>query len=157
MSCCSAKKASKAASAGFIMFPLLEVSVGKKAGAKAIPGLVAACWSDRRPLRCNAIKILPKMTQSLSDRLIKKYPNRRLYDTRHSVYITLSEVKELVRAQEAFTVVDARSGEDITRSILLQIIVEEEGKEAPLLSAALMSQLICCYGSAMQDVMGTYL
>ena len=97
------------------------------------------------------------MTQSFPDRLIKKYPNRRLYDTRHSVYITLSEVKELVRAQEAFTVVDARSGEDITRSILLQIIVEEEGKEAPLLSAALMSQLICCYGSAMQDVMGTYL
>src|SRR5690606_36333429 len=98
--CCSAKNAIETASAGFIMSALIEMSVGKSAGAKAIPRLVAACWPDHRPLRCNAIKILTKMTQTLSGRLIKKYPNRRLYDTRHSVYITLSEVKELVRAQE---------------------------------------------------------
>ena len=97
------------------------------------------------------------MTQSPLPRLIKKYPNRRLYDTQNSRYITLSEVKDLVLAQEAFAVADAKTGEDITRSILLQIIVEEEGKGPSLLSVALMSQLICCYGKAMQGVMGAYL
>lgn len=97
------------------------------------------------------------MTQSSPSRLIKKYPNRRLYDTQTSTYITLSEVKDLVLRQTSFSVVDAKTGEDITRSILLQIIVEEESRKQPLLSTALMSQLICCYGNTMQDVMGAYL
>ena len=97
------------------------------------------------------------MTESQTARLIKKYPNRRLYDTQNSTYITLSEVKGLVLSHLPFSVVDAKTGEDITRSILLQIVVEEEGQSQPLLSTALMSQLICCYGNAMQSVMGVYL
>ena len=65
-----------------------------------------------------------RMTET--QRLIKKYPNRRLYDTRTSAYITLADIKELVLQHENFTVVDAKSGEDLTRAILLQIILEEE-------------------------------
>ena len=68
-------------------------------------------------------------------RLIKKYPNRRLYDTRTSTYITLADVKELVLAHEDFQVVDAKSGEDLTRSILLQIILEEEAGGAPMFTS----------------------
>ena len=92
-----------------------------------------------------------------AERLIKKYPNRRLYDTRTSTYITLPEVKEMVLANETIIVTDAKTGEDLTRSILLQIIIEEEGKGAPLFSTALLSQLIRYYGDAMQGVMGSYL
>lgn len=94
---------------------------------------------------------------SASQRLIKKYPNRRLYDTSLSSYISLSDVKTLVSAQQSFIVVDAKSGEDLTRSILLQIIVEEEGRGSPLFSTELLSQIIRHYGDAMQSVMGTYL
>lgn len=90
-------------------------------------------------------------------RLIKKYPNRRLYDTRTSTYITLSDVKELVLANEVFQVVDAKSGEDLTRAILLQIILEEEAGGAPMFSSDLLSQMIRFYGSAMQGMMGRYL
>ena len=90
-------------------------------------------------------------------RLIKKYPNRRLYDTRTSTYITLADVKELVLAHEAFQVVDAKSGDDLTRAILLQIILEEEAGGAPMFSSDLLSQMIRSYGSAMQGFMGTYL
>jgi polyhydroxyalkanoate synthesis repressor PhaR len=90
-------------------------------------------------------------------RLIKKYPNRRLYDTKTSSYITLSDVKQMVLKQEEFQVVDAKTGEDLTRQILLQIILEEEAGGMPLFSSDLLSQLIRCYGSAMQGVMGMYL
>lgn len=90
-------------------------------------------------------------------RLIKKYPNRRLYDTRTSMYITLSDVKELVLVHENFQVVDAKSGEDLTRAILLQIILEEEAGGAPMFSSDLLSQMIRFYGSAMQGMMGRYL
>lgn len=90
-------------------------------------------------------------------RLIKKYPNRRLYDTRTSTYITLADVKELVLAHEVFQVVDAKSGEDLTRSILLQIILEEEAGGAPMFSSDLLSQMIRFYGNAMQGMMGRYL
>ncbi|MBI5860910.1 MAG: polyhydroxyalkanoate synthesis repressor PhaR [Rhodocyclales bacterium] len=90
-------------------------------------------------------------------RLIKKYPNRRLYDTRTSTYITLPDVKELVLAHENFQVVDAKSGEDLTRAILLQIILEEEAGGAPMFSSDLLSQMIRFYGSAMQGMMGRYL
>jgi polyhydroxyalkanoate synthesis repressor PhaR len=90
-------------------------------------------------------------------RLIKKYPNRRLYDTRTSTYITLVDVKELVLKQEVFQVIDAKSGEDLTRSILLQIILDEEAGGAPMFSSDVLSQFIRFYGSAMQGMVGSYL
>jgi len=90
-------------------------------------------------------------------RLIKKYPNRRLYDTRTSTYITLADVKELVLHHEEFQVVDAKSGEDLTRSILLQIILEEESAGAPMFSSDILAQMIRFYGNAMQGMMGKYL
>ena len=90
-------------------------------------------------------------------RLIKKYPNRRLYDTQTSTYITLVDVKQLVLANENFQVVDAKSGEDLTRSILLQIILEEESGGVPMFSSPMLSQIIRFYGHAMQGIMGAYL
>jgi polyhydroxyalkanoate synthesis repressor PhaR len=90
-------------------------------------------------------------------RLIKKYPNRRLYDTRTSTYITLTDVKELVLKHEEFRVIDAKSGDDLTRSILLQIILEEEAGGAPMFTSDLLSQMIRFYGNAMQGMMGQYL
>jgi polyhydroxyalkanoate synthesis repressor PhaR len=89
-------------------------------------------------------------------RLIKKYPNRRLYDTQTSSYITLADVKELVLEHGIFQVVDAKSGEDLTRNILLQIILEEAGG-APMFTSDLLSQMIRFYGNAMQGMMGKYL
>ncbi len=97
----------------------------------------------------------PKMEHQL--RLIKKYPNRRLYDTKTSSYITLADVKQMVLKQEEFQVVDAKSGDDLTRAILLQIILEEESGGMPLFSSELLSQLIRSYGNAMQGMMGSYL
>ena len=90
-------------------------------------------------------------------RLIKKYPNRRLYDTKTSVYITLADVKKLVVEGEAFQVVDAKTGEDLTRSILLQIILEEEAAGAPMFSSDVLTQFIRSYGNAMQGMLGAYL
>jgi polyhydroxyalkanoate synthesis repressor PhaR len=90
-------------------------------------------------------------------RLIKKYPNRRLYDTATSSYITLADVKKLVLQQVPFKVVDAKTNEDLTRSILLQIILEEESSGAPMFSSDMLSQIIRFYGNAMQGMMGTYL
>ena len=92
-----------------------------------------------------------------SPRIIKKYPNRRLYDTETSTYITLAEVKDLVLQYKEFQVQDAKSGEDLTRSILLQIILEEESGGVPMFSSDLLAQLIRFYGHAMQGLMGTYL
>ncbi|WP_265942955.1 polyhydroxyalkanoate synthesis repressor PhaR [Dechloromonas sp. A34] len=90
-------------------------------------------------------------------RLIKKYPNRRLYDTKTSAYITLSDVKDLVLKFEVFKVVDAKTAEDLTRSILLQIILEEETGGVPLFSCELLSGFVRFYGSAMQGMLGKYL
>jgi polyhydroxyalkanoate synthesis repressor PhaR len=92
-----------------------------------------------------------------TERLIKKYPNRRLYDTQTSSYITLTDVKQLVLDADEFTVVDAKSSEDLTRSILLQIILEEEANGAPMFSSVVLSQIIRYYGHAMQGMMGSYL
>jgi polyhydroxyalkanoate synthesis repressor PhaR len=92
-----------------------------------------------------------------SARLIKKYPNRRLYDTQTSTYITLADVKQLVVDQEEFQVVDAKSGDDLTRQILLQIILEEEAGGMPMFSAPMLAQVIRFYGNAMQGMMGSYL
>ena len=96
-------------------------------------------------------------TKKEAERLIKKYPNRRLYDTETSTYITLTDVKQLVLDQEAFRVVDAKTGEDLTRAILLQIILEEESGGVPMFSSSMLSQIIRFYGHAMQGMMGTYL
>ena len=93
----------------------------------------------------------------MANRLIKKYPNRRLYDTRTSTYITLADVKQLVLAHEGFQVVDAKSGDDLTRSILLQIILEEEAGGAPMFSSEALAQMIRFYGHAMQGMMGKVL
>jgi polyhydroxyalkanoate synthesis repressor PhaR len=90
-------------------------------------------------------------------RILKKYPNRRLYDTQLSTYITLADVKAMVLSGEHFEVRDAKSGEDLTRSILLQIILEEETGGVPIFSAQMLAQIIRFYGNAMQGMMGSYL
>ena len=95
--------------------------------------------------------------KSAGVRTIKKYPNRRLYDTKTSTYITLSDVKQLVLENESFKVVDAKSAEDLTRSILLQIILEEESGGVPMFSSTMLAQVIRFYGHAMQGMMGSYL
>ena len=90
-------------------------------------------------------------------RIIKKYPNRRLYDTLTSSYVTLSEVKRLVMEAAPLLVVDAKSNEDITRSILLQIILEEETCGVPMFSEPALVNIIRFYGQIMQGFMGDYL
>ena len=91
-------------------------------------------------------------------RVIKKYPNRRLYDTTTSSYITLADVKKLVLENVAFKVEDAKTHEDLTRSILLQIILEEESAQgAPMFSSEMLTNVIRFYGNAMQGMMGNYL
>jgi polyhydroxyalkanoate synthesis repressor PhaR len=90
-------------------------------------------------------------------RILKKYPNRRLYDTHASSYITLADVKKMVLDCEEFEVRDAKSGDDLTRSILLQIILEEETGGVPMFSTQTLAQIIRFYGHAMQGMMGTYI
>jgi polyhydroxyalkanoate synthesis repressor PhaR len=95
--------------------------------------------------------------KAASPRIIKKYPNRRLYDTDTSTYITLTDVKQLVMDSADFVVRDAKTNEDLTRSILLQIILEEEAGGAPMFTEAVLSNIIRFYGNAMQGFMGSYL
>lgn len=90
-------------------------------------------------------------------RIIKKYPNRRLYDTEISSYITVEEVRQLILDGEQFEVRDAKTGEDLTRQVLLQIIAEQEQGGEPVLSTQLLSQIIRFYGDSMQGFMGNYL
>ena len=90
-------------------------------------------------------------------RVIKKYPNRRLYDTEISSYITLEEVRQLVIDGEAFEVRDAKTGDDLTRAVLLQIITEHEDRGQPMFSVRLLSQIIRFYGDSLQGFMGPYL
>ena len=92
-----------------------------------------------------------------AQRVIKKYPNRRLYDTDTSTYITLSEVKQLVMDSEPFVVRDAKTDEDLTRSMLLQIILEAEAGGAPMFTEAVLANIIRFYGHAMQGFVGNYL
>jgi polyhydroxyalkanoate synthesis repressor PhaR len=94
---------------------------------------------------------------SAQARTIKKYPNRRLYDTETSSYITLADVKKLVLDNVDFKVEDAKTKEDLTRAILLQIILEEESAGAPMFTSDSLSQIIRFYGNAMQGMMGGYL
>ncbi len=90
-------------------------------------------------------------------RIIKKYPNRRLYDTEISSYITLEEVRQLVLSGTPFEVRDAKTDEDLTRAVLLQIIAEHEQHGQPMFSANLLSQIIRFYGDSMQGFVGGYL
>ncbi len=90
-------------------------------------------------------------------RVIKKYPNRRLYDATSSTYITLSDVRALVMQGDPFVVRDAKGTEDLTRSILLQIILEEESGGVPMLSEQVLANLIRFYGHAMQGLVGGHL
>jgi len=90
-------------------------------------------------------------------RVIKKYPNRRLYDTVESRYITLSDVRKLVVDRIEFVVIDKKTQEDITRSILLQVIAEQEHGGEPLMSRDFLSQVIRSYGGQMQGMIGSYL
>ena len=92
-----------------------------------------------------------------ASRVIKKYPNRRLYDTVISSYITIEDVRQLIIDGESFEVRDARTGEDLTRCVLLQIIAEHEQDGEPILSTELLSHIIRFYGDALQGFMGSYL
>ncbi len=93
----------------------------------------------------------------MNERIIKKYANRRLYDTAESRYVALEDIRKLVAEGVRFRVIDAQGGEDLTRSILLQIIVEQEEKGQPILSTRLLEQLILYYGDNLQSFVGTYL
>jgi polyhydroxyalkanoate synthesis repressor PhaR len=97
------------------------------------------------------------VTATRGTRILKKYPNRRLYDTETSSYITLADVKKMVLTGQDFVVRDAKTGDDLTRSILLQIILEEETGGVPMFSAQMLAQIIRFYGHAMQGMMGSYL
>lgn len=90
-------------------------------------------------------------------RTIKKYPNRRLYDTAISSYITLSDIKELVMSYTPFRVVDAKTDDDLTRATLLQIIAEEEEKGSPIFSTDILCHCIRMYGDSMQGMAGRFL
>ncbi|MEN9631068.1 MAG: hypothetical protein RJA10_4296 [Pseudomonadota bacterium] len=102
-------------------------------------------------------KSASKAEETTGLRVLKKYPNRRLYDTQTSSYITLADVKRMVLANEAFEVRDAKTGEEITRSILLQIILEEESGGVPMFSTQTLAQIIRFYGHAMQGMMGVFM
>lgn len=90
-------------------------------------------------------------------RTIKKYPNRRLYDTEESRYITLADVRRLVLDKTDFVVIDKKSGEDITRNILLQVISEQEQSGEPIMSRDFLSHVIRSYGGVMHGFVGSYL
>lgn len=99
----------------------------------------------------------PAQSDAGEPRVIRKYPNRRLYDTSSSAYITQAQVRQLVMERQPFVVHDARTGEDLTRSVLLQILLEEEASGAPMFSEAMLAEMIRFYGHAMQGFMGSYL
>ena len=90
-------------------------------------------------------------------RIIKKYPNRRLYDTSTSSYVAMADIKALVMQHQPFEVRDAKTGVDLTRSLLLQIILEEEAAGAPILTEAVLANIIRFYGHTLQGCMGTFL
>ena len=112
---------------------------------------------SRAPAPAPAKPARKPSTSAPSQRVIKKYPNRRLYDTDTSTYITLAQVRELVMARQPFVVRDAKTGDELTRSILLQIILEEEAGGAPMFTENMLANIIRFYGHAMQGFMGSYL
>ena len=97
------------------------------------------------------------MAKSTGKVTIKKYANRRLYDTESSTYITLDRLAQMVREGREFEVVDAKTGEDITRQVLTQIIVDEEARGSTMLPISFLKQLIGLYGNSMQTLVPQYL
>ena len=97
------------------------------------------------------------MAEAGEKRIIKKYPNRRLYDTKESKYVTLSDIRELVLAGESFCVVEKKTDEDITRNILLQIIIEQEEDGEPIFTTDALQQIIGFYGNSVQSVASDFL
>ena len=97
------------------------------------------------------------MTKSTGKVTIKKYANRRLYDTESSTYITLDRLAQMVREGREFEVIDAKSGDDITRQVLTQIIVDEEARGSTMLPINFLKQLIGLYGNSMQNFVPQYL
>lgn len=123
-------------------------------GAKAAKvAKVARLAANAPPPSSAAVSDAP----AVAVRTIKKYPNRRLYDTTTSAYVTLSEIKKLVLAASPMVVIDAKTGTDLTRSILLQIILDEESAGVPMFSEAVLHNIIRFYGHTMQGHMGSYL
>lgn len=90
-------------------------------------------------------------------RVIKKYPNRRLYDTEESRYITLTDIRDLVLRSEIFVVIDKKSGTDISRSVLLQVISEQEQHGDPILSVALLAEIVRAHDSEDPSILATQL
>ena len=113
----------------------------------------AAAMSELRNETRNELRGEPRS----GPRVVKKYPNRRLYDTVESRYITLADIRRLVMEKIDFVVIDKKSQEDITRSILLQVIAEQEHAGEPLMSQDFLSHVIRSYGGAMQSLVGSYL
>jgi polyhydroxyalkanoate synthesis repressor PhaR len=125
------------------------------AGIASLKSIAVHQFPRRTDLPTKASQSITSAQHSL--RVIKKYPNRRLYDTDSSTYITLAEVKQLVLQGHPMVVRDAKTNEDLTRSILLQIILEEESGGVPMFSEAALANIIRFYGHAMQGFMGSYL
>ena len=126
--------------------------------------ILLAAFMAIHPRECSVSKTKASQNSPASEdkspvpsRVIKKYPNRRLYDTESSTYITLTDVRQLVMDSATFVVVDAKTNDDLTRSILLQIILEEESGGAPMFTEAVLANIIRFYGNAMQSFMGAYL
>jgi polyhydroxyalkanoate synthesis repressor PhaR len=122
-----------------------------------IPAGTAVPGNWTATLRVAGYDHLTVELQMSEPRIIKKYPNRRLYDTAISSYITLEDVKKLVLERAQFHVIDARSGEDITRGILLQIISEQEEQGNPIFTTEVLAHIIRFYGDTLQGMMGSYL
>jgi len=139
----------------------------KKPAAKKIPGSETprAKKSIETVIQPNINPDLLNLSQSVTptnsrqakSRIIKKYPNRRLYDTLHSTYVTLFDIKGLVMSNVSFHVVDAKTGDDLTRSILMQIILEEEAGGQPILSKQSLLKMIRFYGNSLQGMMAPFL
>jgi len=127
----------------------------------AAHGILLAAVMVIYPRECSVSKTKASLNSPAEapekSRVIKKYPNRRLYDTQTSTYITLTDVRQLVMDSAHFVVVDAKTNDDLTRSILLQIILEEESGGAPMFTEAVLANIIRFYGNAMQSFMGAYL
>src|ERR1700674_5698636 len=115
---------------------------------------VIRSWLARRTELGERMNVIPKSPEPVT---IKKYANRRLYNTGTSTYVTLEDLAEMVKSGEDFTVFDAKTGEDITRSVLTQIIFEQENKGQNLLPIAFLLQLIRFYGDSIQNLIPTYL
>lgn len=129
----------------------------KRKSTSPKPGMPPSQGSSPADGAPDAISGKAAAVEAAAPRIIKKYPNRRLYDTETSTYITLTEVRQLVMDSAPFVVRDAKNNEDLTRSILLQIILEEETGGAPMFTEAVLANIIRFYGNAMQSFMGAYL